>query len=65
MREAIKRCQPVVARHGHIHESRGAQRIGSTLCLNPGREYQAETLRGAVVDVTADGGYLDFVFTAG
>ena len=27
--------------------------------------YQAETLRGAVVDFTADGGYLDFVFTAG
>ncbi len=65
VREAIKRYQPVVGLHGHIHESRAAQKIGSTLCLNPGSDYTADLLRGAVVDIAEDGSYLDFLFTAG
>jgi Icc-related predicted phosphoesterase len=65
VRAAIKRYQPVVGLHGHIHESRGAQVIGSTLCLNPGSDYSADLLRGAVVDIAADGSYLDFLLTAG
>jgi uncharacterized protein len=65
VREAIKRYQPVVGLHGHIHESRGAQRIGKTLCLNPGSDYTADLLRGAVVDIAEDGSYLDFLLTAG
>jgi hypothetical protein len=39
--------------------------IGSTLCLNPGSDYTADLLRGAVVDIAADGSYLDFLLTAG
>ena len=35
VRELIERFQPVVALHGHVHESRGATRIGRTLCINP------------------------------
>lgn len=65
VREAIKKHQPVVGLHGHIHESRGAQNIGSTLCLNPGSDYTADLLRGAVVDIAEDGTYLDFLLTAG
>jgi Icc-related predicted phosphoesterase len=65
VREAIKRYQPVVGLHGHIHESRGAQRIGKTLCLNPGSDYSADVLRGAVLDLAVDGSYLDFLFTTG
>lgn len=65
VREAIKRYQPVVGLHGHIHESRGAQKIGKTLCLNPGSDYTADLLRGAVVDIADDGSYLDFLLTAG
>ncbi|HUA05328.1 MAG TPA: hypothetical protein VMB27_15595 [Solirubrobacteraceae bacterium] len=65
VREAIKRYEPVVGLHGHIHESRGAQRIGKTLCLNPGSDYTADLLRGAVVDIAEDGSYLDFLLTAG
>ena len=65
VREAIKRYQPAVGLHGHIHESRAAQMIGSTLCLNPGSKYSADLLRGAVVDLAADGRYLDFLLTAG
>jgi Icc-related predicted phosphoesterase len=65
VRDAIKRYQPVVALHGHIHESRAAQKIGSTMCLNPGSDYSADLLRGAVVDISEDGELLDFLFTAG
>jgi uncharacterized protein len=65
VRAAIKRYRPVVGLHGHIHESRAAQKIGSTLCLNPGSDYAADLLRGAVVDIAEDGSYLDFLFTAG
>jgi Icc-related predicted phosphoesterase len=41
VRDAIKRYQPVVGLHGHIHESRGAQKIGRTLCVNPGSDYSS------------------------
>jgi Icc-related predicted phosphoesterase len=65
VRDVIKRYQPVVGLHGHIHESRGAQQIGRTMCLNPGSDYSADLLRGAVVDLAADGSFLDFLLTAG
>jgi uncharacterized protein len=65
VREAIKKYQPVVGLHGHIHESRGAQKIGRTMCINPGSDYSADLLRGVVVDLAADGSFLDFLLTAG
>jgi uncharacterized protein len=65
VRDAIKQYEPVVGLHGHIHESRGAQKIGSTMCLNPGSDYSADLLRGAIVDFDADGRYIDFLLTAG
>lgn len=65
VREVIKRRQPVVGLHGHIHESKGAQQIGKTMCLNPGSEYSSDVLRGVIVDFAADGSYLDFLFTSG
>jgi Icc-related predicted phosphoesterase len=65
VREAIKRYRPVVGLHGHIHESRGAQKIGPTLCINPGSDYTADVLRGAIVDIDADGACSDFLLTTG
>jgi Icc-related predicted phosphoesterase len=65
VRDTIKKYQPSVALHGHIHESKGAQKIGRTLCLNPGSDYAADMLRGVVVDLAEDGKCLDFLFTAG
>jgi uncharacterized protein len=65
VREAIKRYQPVLGLHGHIHESRGAQKIGRTLCVNPGSDYSSGVLRGAVVDIAEDGTCLDFLLTTG
>ena len=55
VRAAIERHQPPLALHGHIHESRGATRIGRTLCLNPGSEYSDGILRGAIVTLSDKG----------
>jgi len=65
VRDAITRYQPTVGLHGHIHESRAAQRIGRTLCVNPGSDYGTGVLRGAVVDIAEDGTCLDFLLTTG
>lgn len=65
VRDAIRRYRPAVGLHGHIHESRAAQKIGDTLCLNPGSDYTGDLLRGVIVDIALDGSCLDFLFTAG
>lgn len=49
VRDAIERIQPIVSLHGHIHESRGIDRIGKTLCVNPGSEYTEGILHAALV----------------
>jgi hypothetical protein len=49
--EAIERFQPLLGLHGHIHESKGATRIGSTLSLNPGSSYEEGILQAAVVTI--------------
>ena len=51
LRDAIQEHQPLLGLHGHIHESKGAVRIGRTLCLNPGSEYSEVILRGVIVDL--------------
>ena len=49
LREAIQKHQPLLGLHGHIHEGRGATRIGKTLCINPGSMYEQGTLLGTLV----------------
>jgi hypothetical protein len=51
LRSAIEKVQPLLSLHGHIHEGRGAVRIGKTLCINPGSMYEQGTLLGAVVSL--------------
>jgi len=55
VRRLIETYQPVVAVHGHIHESGGERKIGKTLCINPGSEANHGILRGYLVDI-GDGG---------
>ncbi|MFN8204141.1 MAG: hypothetical protein U0S48_16395 [Solirubrobacteraceae bacterium] len=50
-RNVIERYRPLLGLHGHIHESRAAQKIGRTLCVNPGSEYSEGVLRGAIVEL--------------
>jgi uncharacterized protein len=56
VRALIERLQPVVGLHGHVHESPGASKIGGTLCLNPGSDYQDGVLRGAIVELDSEDG---------
>jgi uncharacterized protein len=55
VRRIIEQYQPVLAIHGHIHESGGERRIGDTLCINPGSEANAGILRGYLVDIGRKG----------
>ncbi len=64
VREAIERHQPLLALHGHIHESRGVAELGRSLCVNPGSEYGEGFLRGCLVNV-ADGEVLSHQMTSG
>jgi uncharacterized protein len=54
-RDAIARYQPLLGLHGHIHESKGVKRIGSTPIANPGSEYGEGILDGLIVDIDANG----------
>ena len=49
VRQLIEEFQPLLALHGHIHESRGEVRIGRTLAINTGSEYNSGHIHGAVV----------------
>ena len=63
-RAAIERYQPVLGLHGHLHESRGVYKLGRTVCLNPGSEYNEGILRGALIEVRK-GKLRGHQFTAG
>jgi uncharacterized protein len=49
VRQIIEEVQPLLALHGHIHESRGEVRIGRTLAINSGSEYNSGHIHGVVV----------------
>ena len=51
VREAIEKYQPMLGLHGHVHEARGVDKIGRTICINPGSEYTEGILRGVLVIV--------------
>ncbi len=55
VRKAIENSGAALGLHGHVHESPGGQEIGRATCVNPGSEYAEGVLRGAIVDLTADG----------
>jgi uncharacterized protein len=51
VRNAIERRQPLISLHGHIHESKGAVKIGKTLSINPGSAYEEGMLMGAIIQL--------------
>lgn len=62
VRKAIEKYQPLLGLHGHIHESRSAQKIGKTMCINPGSEYGEGVLRGVVLEFSRKG-LESYIFT--
>jgi len=65
VRRVIERHQPMLSLHGHIHESRGAIKIGRTLCINPGSEYADGILQGALVELNARKGIKSYQLPSG
>ena len=63
-RRAIERYQPLIGLHGHVHESKGARKVGRTVCVNPGSEYQQGTLKGVIVNLY-EKGIKSTMFTSG
>ena len=64
VRKMIEKYQPLIGLHGHIHESRGAQKAKRTLIVNPGSEYSEGILKGTVITLE-NGKVKDYVFTSG
>jgi len=64
VRKVIEKYQPLLGLHGHIHEAKGAVKIGRTLCLNAGSDYQAGNLHGALITLE-NGRVRSYMFTVG
>jgi uncharacterized protein len=64
VRQVIEEFQPLIALHGHIHESRGEVRIGRTLAINTGSEYNSGHIHGAVIKL-AESSVLRHQFVVG
>jgi Icc-related predicted phosphoesterase len=54
VRQIIEEYQPLLALHGHIHESRGEARIGRTLAINSGSEYNSGRIHGVTATLGGD-----------
>lgn len=50
VRASIEKYQPIVSLHGHIHEQHGFEKIGNTICFNPGSEYNEGLLNGVYLE---------------
>jgi Icc-related predicted phosphoesterase len=56
IRDAILEYGPALSLHGHIHEGRGAVKLGRTLAVNPGSSYEDGVLQAAIVDLDSKKG---------
>jgi Icc-related predicted phosphoesterase len=65
VRRVLERYQPMLGLHGHIHESRGAVRLGRTLSINPGSEYGDGILCGALLDIDGKRGVRHYQLPSG
>jgi Icc-related predicted phosphoesterase len=51
VRRFIEEAQPLLTLHGHVHEGRGVDQIGRTVCINPGSEYTEGVLNGVLLQL--------------
>ena len=65
VRALIEKYQPLIALHGHIHESRGTAKIGKTVCINPGSAYGEGVLHGALFELDKRKGLKRYQLTSG
>jgi Icc-related predicted phosphoesterase len=55
VKKAVEKYQPPLGLFGHVHEGKGAVRMGKTICINPGSSYEQGNLLGAVIDMDKKG----------
>jgi Icc-related predicted phosphoesterase len=65
VRQAIESHQPLMSLHGHIHESKGAVKLGKTLSINPGSSYEEGVLMAAIVLLDASKGIKSYQLVNG
>ncbi len=65
VRSIIETYQPLLALHGHIHESRGIVKLGKTVCINPGSAYGEGVLHGALFELDKKKGLKRYQLTSG
>jgi uncharacterized protein len=65
VRDAISRYQPLLSLHGHIHESKGATRLGRTLAINPGSAYEEGVLMAAIIELDPRKGIRSYQLVSG
>jgi len=63
--EAIRKWQPLLSLHGHIHECSAGVKIGRTLAINTGSEYHEGILRGSLVVLDEKKGVKNHALTVG
>ena len=64
VRDIVEQYKPLLGLFGHIHEGKGATRIGRTLCINPGSMYEQGRLLGALVKLER-GKIKNYILTTG
>jgi len=65
VRQAIDKHQPLLSLHGHIHESKGAVKLGKTLSINPGSSYEEGVLMAAVINLDVKKGIKSYQLVNG
>jgi Icc-related predicted phosphoesterase len=65
VRDAIEKHQPLLSLHGHIHESKGAVKLGKTLSINPGSAYEEGMLMAAIINLDAKKGVKSYQLVNG
>jgi Icc-related predicted phosphoesterase len=63
VRRAIEVWGPLVGLHGHIHEVTAKERIGQTICFNPGSDYRTGHLQGVFLQINLSGKVEADIFT--
>ncbi|TRM72972.1 hypothetical protein DJ523_08570, partial [Sulfolobus sp. E5] len=49
IRRIIEETKPLLGLHGHIHESKGFDKLNNTIVINPGSEYNNGLLHAALI----------------
>ncbi len=65
VRSVIEEFRPMLGLHGHVHECSAGEKVGETLCINPGSNYLMGTLKGALVETAPSGGVRGWQMTEG